>query len=145
MIRTRTWPDRLARFPMYALRLWFAPARTSPLPAPSVPCIRKGPMQQVEQAFTCVPRAPDPKPQLDPSFPHQRQLPVPGTTAKTPSVQKSLKITVPRAPPRTPLPLNVDDIFDDNVAWSSDPGASTSTSTTSIGVGSRHSVYQERR
>jgi hypothetical protein len=145
VVRTRTRTGRLARhFPMHALRLRRAPARRLAFPASSVPCIRQGPAQQDEQAPTC---APGPAPPTRPDFPASAApaaaSPVPGTTTTTtPSVRKSLKITVPRAPPRTPLPLDVADIFDDIDAWSifvpssgprsTDP--STSTSSTSIGA-----------
>jgi hypothetical protein len=87
-----------------------------------------------------LPALPGPHPQLDPTFPRRRQAlppPVPGTT---PSVRKSLKVTVPRAPPRTPLPLDVADTFDDVDAWSifalsRSTGTGTSASnSTSIGV-----------
>jgi hypothetical protein len=60
-------------------------------------------------------------PQLDPTFRHRLQAlppPIPSTTTTTPSVRKSLKITVPRVLPRTPLPFDVMDIFDDVDAWS---------------------------
>jgi hypothetical protein len=62
--------------------------------------------------------------------------PVPGTATTTPSVRKPLKITVPRAPSRTPLPLNVAEIFDNVDAWSIYvPSCGTGTSTsTSIGA-----------
>jgi hypothetical protein len=77
-----------------------------------------------------LPALPGPHPHLDPTFPRRRQAlppPVPGTT---PSVRKLLKITVPRAPPRTPLPLDVADIFDDGDAWSIfAPSRSTLTGT----------------
>ncbi|KAN0134205.1 hypothetical protein V8E53_007977 [Lactarius tabidus] len=86
-----------------------------------------------------LPALPGPHPHLDPTFPRRRQAlppPVPGTT---PFVRKSLKITVPRAPPRTSLPLDVADIFDDDDAWSifapsrsTNPNTSTS-STSNIG------------
>ena len=87
------------------------------------------------------PALPGPDPQINPTFPRRRQqLPpsVPGTrTTTTPSVCKSLKITVPRAPQRTPLLLDVIDIFDDADAWSifvpTDPSTSTSTSNSNIG------------
>ena len=110
----RTWPDCLAHFAMHAFRLQRAPTR-KPFPASSVACIRQGLMQQDEQAFTCnSPRA-GPEPPTRPDFPASA---APGTTARTPSLHKSLKLTVPRAQLRTPLPLNVAYIFGDTDAWS---------------------------
>ena len=51
-------------------------------------------------------------------------------------VRKSLKITVPRMPPCTQLPLDVADIFDDTDAQSifvpSNSSTGTSTSSTNI-------------
>ena len=87
------------------------------------------------------PALPGPDPQINPTFPRRRQqLPpsVPGTRATTTlSVRKLLKISVPRAPQRTPLLLDVIDIFDDADAWSifvpTDPSTSISTSSSNIG------------
>ena len=101
----------------------------------------KGPRSRMSKPLPAVPRTPGPNPQLDPTFPYRRQplpSPVPSTTTTTTlAVRKSLKITVPRAPPRTPLPMDVADIFDDIDAWSifvptsgtrsTDPNSSTST------------------
>ena len=93
----------------------------------------KGPRSRMSKPLPAIPRVSGPNPQLDPTFPRRRP-PVPGTTNTTPSVRKSLKITVPRAPPRTSLPLDV--AVDDSDAWSifvpSNP--STSASTTNIGT-----------
>ena len=88
-----------------------------------------------------LPALPGPDPQINPTFPRRhQQLPpsVPGTRTTTPpSVCKSLKIAVPRAPQRTPLLLDVMDIFDNANAWSifvpPDPSTSTSTSNSKIG------------
>ncbi|KAI9444035.1 hypothetical protein H4582DRAFT_2095380 [Lactarius indigo] len=117
-----------------------APSASSPtsarpdslLPPPSRPSTRTGQHSRMSKPLPAIPRTPGPSPQLDPTFPRRRtpsrrpsrqQLPTypppqPPRTATTPSVRKSLKITVPRAPPRTPLPLDVADIFDDIDAWS---------------------------
>jgi hypothetical protein len=89
----------------------------------------RGSRSRISKPLPSLPRAARaPHPQLDPTFPRPRTatsrpprqpLPDPplGTTT-TAAVRKSLKITVPRAPPRTPLPLDVADIFDDVDAWS---------------------------
>ncbi|KAH9059783.1 hypothetical protein EDB87DRAFT_743490 [Lactarius vividus] len=108
------------------------PRPDSLLPPPSRASTRSGQHSRMSKPLPAIPRTPGPSPQLDPTFPRQRtpsrrpsrqQLPTyppppPPRTATTPSVRKSLKITVPRAPPRTPLPLDVADIFDDIDAWS---------------------------
>ena len=82
----------------------------------------KGPRSRLSKPLPAVPHTPSPNPKLDPTFPCRRQplpSPVPSTTTTMiPTVRKSLKITVPRAPPRTPLPQDVADIFDDIDAWS---------------------------
>jgi len=94
---------------------------------------RTGPHSRMSKPLPALPRTPGPSPQLDPTFPRRRTAsrrpsrqplltyppsPAPPRTKTTTSVRKSLKITVPRAPPRTPLPLDVADIFDDIDAWS---------------------------
>lgn len=102
------------------------------LPSPSCgssPNTKTGPRSRMSKPLPALPRAPGPSPQLDPTFPRRRTTsrqppptypppPPPPHTLTTPSVRKSLKITVPRAPPRTPLPLDVAEIFDDIDAWS---------------------------
>ncbi|KAH9047450.1 hypothetical protein EDB83DRAFT_2403107 [Lactarius deliciosus] len=108
-------------------------ARPDSLPPPSRASTRSGQHSRMSKPLPAIPRTPGPSPQMDPTFPRKRTttsrrpscqqpptypLPQPPRTATTPSIRKSLKITVPRAPPRTPLPLDVADIFDDIDAWS---------------------------
>ncbi|KAI9462893.1 hypothetical protein BJY52DRAFT_1255845 [Lactarius psammicola] len=112
---------------------------------------RTGPHSRMSKPLPALPRTPGPNPQLDPTFPRRRttsrrlsrqQLPTyppppppSRTTTTTTSVRKSLKITVPRAPPRTPLPLDVADIFDDIDAWSVfAPSAGLRSTATSAGA-----------
>ena len=108
-----------------------------PLPPSHVSC--KGPRSRMSKPLPAIPHMSGPNPQLDPTFPRRRP-PVPGaSTTMTPSVRKSLKITVPRAPPRTSLPHDVADVFDDSDAWSvfvpsSGLRSTTLASTTSIGA-----------
>lgn len=144
MVRTRTRSDRLSRFPICTLWLQRAPPCRLAFPdAPSCDssnalgsCMRR-PLLGLLGLH----------PQLDPTFPHWRQalpLPVPGTTTTTPSVRKSLKITVPRAPPCPPLPLDVADIFDDFNAWSifvpSGPHHTSTSTSASTNIGAELSL-----
>jgi hypothetical protein len=118
------------------------PRADSLFPTPPSCASGKGPRSRMSKP---LPELPGPHPHLDPTFPRRRQAmppPVPGTST-TPSVRKSLKITVPRAPPRTPLPLDVADIFDDVDAWSIfAPSRSTATGT-SASAGTSTSVGAE--
>ncbi|KAF8270112.1 hypothetical protein EI94DRAFT_1723475 [Lactarius quietus] len=93
---------------------------------------KMGPRSRMSKPLPAIPHTPGPHPQLDPTFPRRRTASRPGhllrqplppppsdtVTTTNPAIRKSLKITVPRAPPRTPLPLDVADIFDDIDAWS---------------------------
>ncbi|KAH9047148.1 hypothetical protein EDB84DRAFT_545588 [Lactarius hengduanensis] len=120
-------------------------------PPPSRASTRSGQHSRMSKPLPAIPRTPGPSPQLDPTFPRQRTTsrrpsrqplptypaPQPPRTATTPSIRKSLKITVPRAPPRTPLPLDVADIFDDIDAWSvfaPSAGLRSSSAATSAGA-----------
>ena len=122
---------------MHALPLRRARAQTH-FPASFVPWIWQGPLKQDEQAPTCDSSRARPEPPTRPDLP--ALAPALGTryhhhdTLRSQVAQDQHSAC---APPRTPLPLDVADIFDDTDAWSIFVPSKPCNSTSSINIGTK--------